>query len=95
MHSYWTPQAILGLEAIRDYYISCGSPKTAKIIGRALFEAGERLSSLPNTGRAGRVPNTRELVIPHTPFILVYRLHNDNPHILAILHSSRNWPEQF
>src|SRR5437588_397556 len=53
------------------------------------------LSNHPEMGRAGRVPGTRELVIPNTPFIVPYRLEGNRIQILRIFHGSRRWPERF
>jgi toxin ParE1/3/4 len=41
-------------------------------------------------GRRGRGMETRELVIPRTPFIVPYGIH-----VLRIFHAARQWPETF
>lgn len=48
----------------------------------------------PEIGRAGRRPGTRELVINHTSFVVVYRvkLRAKRIEILRVLHTSRAWP---
>ncbi|MCE3238363.1 MAG: toxin Y4kP, partial [Gammaproteobacteria bacterium] len=43
-------------------------------------------------GRAGRVPDTRELVISSTPFIAIYQVRMQVIFILRILHVARKWP---
>ena len=45
----------------------------------------------PGSGRAGRVPGTKELVVPHTPYIVPYRVKDDTVQILRIYHASRKW----
>jgi toxin ParE1/3/4 len=45
-------------------------------------------------GRQGRVGGTRELVVQGTPYIVVYRVHDD-VEILAVVHGARKWPESF
>ena len=52
------------------------------------------LSDVPEMGRAGRIPGTRELVIPRLPYILVYRLTTSTVDILTILHASQRWPKE-
>jgi toxin ParE1/3/4 len=47
----------------------------------------------PEMGRPGRVPGTRELVIPSTPFIVPYRLDGNTIQILRVFHGARRWPE--
>ncbi len=49
----------------------------------------------PEMGRPGRVPGTRELVIPRTPFIVPYRLVGNTIQILRVFHGTRRWPEAF
>src|ERR1700736_4107998 len=49
----------------------------------------ERPRPKPSRGRAGRVPGTRELIIPRTPFIVPYRLEGKTIQILRIFHGAR------
>jgi len=53
------------------------------------------LPNNPEMGRPGRVPGTRELLIPRTPFIVPYRLVGNTIQILRIFHGARRWPEAF
>lgn len=46
----------------------------------------------PISGRIGRKPGTRELVISHTSFIAVFRVKKNTIQILRLLHSSQLWP---
>jgi toxin ParE1/3/4 len=52
-----------------------------------------RLLEFPESGRPGRVAGTRELVVPHTPFIAAYVVTGDRIRILRILHSAQVWPD--
>lgn len=45
------------------------------------------------SGRPGRVPGIRELVISNTPFIAAYAIENDRIVILAVYHGAQQWPE--
>jgi len=47
------------------------------------------------SGRAGRVPGTRQLVISNTPFIAAYAIEKVHIVILAIYHCAQQWPESF
>jgi toxin ParE1/3/4 len=49
-----------------------------------------RLREQPNMGRPGKVRGARELVIRHTPFIVVYRVFTDTVQIVRFLHSAQN-----
>ena len=51
------------------------------------------LSTHPEMGRMGRVAETRELVLTHTPFILIYRIKNNTIQILRFLHGAQQWPK--
>ncbi len=43
-------------------------------------------------GRPGRIEGTRELIISHTPYIVIYRV-KEQVEILRILHTSKRYPE--
>ena len=89
----WTPLAISHLQSTYDYIARDNSAAAAKIIEQ-IFGAAERLTDNPNMGRAGRIEGTRELVIPGTSFIVAYRVRRNDLQILAVLHTSRKWPER-
>lgn len=40
------------------------------------------------------MPNTRELVIDHTPYIAVYMIMDDIVWIMHVIHTSRQWPPE-
>jgi toxin ParE1/3/4 len=41
------------------------------------------------------VPGTRELVLPHFPYVIPYRVREQRIEILHVLHTSRKWPPGF
>lgn len=43
----------------------------------------------PRAGRAGLLRDTRELVIPHIPFFLVYQMQQDVIVVLRVMHTSK------
>ncbi|WP_214431798.1 hypothetical protein [Dendronalium phyllosphericum] len=43
----------------------------------------------------GRIAGTRELVITRTPFIVAYRVRADQIEILAVIHATRRWYDNF
>jgi len=91
----WSPEAIDDLVALRAY-IEQEDPAAAQRVALHIVRNIETL--LPNTpemGRPGRVPGTRELVVPRTPFIVPYRVIGDTIQILRIFHGARRWPEAF
>ncbi|HET6521471.1 MAG TPA: type II toxin-antitoxin system RelE/ParE family toxin, partial [Geminicoccaceae bacterium] len=53
------------------------------------------LAQHPESGRPGRVPGTRELVVSGTPYIVPYRVQGNTVQILRVLHGARKWPTRF
>jgi toxin ParE1/3/4 len=45
-------------------------------------------------GREERVAGTREMVISGTSFLVAYRIEKNEVRILAVLHATREWPEE-
>ena len=58
----------------------------------SIFEAIDLLERYPMAGRQGRLPGTREMVVPRTPFIVAYTIADNEVQILAVLHTSQRWP---
>jgi toxin ParE1/3/4 len=78
------------LNAVR--HIAADNPNAARIVSRRIREAAERLRDLPKIGRVGRVESTRERPVSRTPYLLIYRLDEDEVVVLRILHGRQNWP---
>ena len=51
----------------------------------------ERLQEFPQSGRVGRIAETRELVVTSTPFIVVYTV-GDRIDLIRVLHGAQKWP---
>jgi toxin ParE1/3/4 len=95
MTPIWSPEAIADLVALRAY-IAQDDPKAAQRVALHIIHSVETLlPNNPEMGRPGRVPGTRELVIPGTPFIVPYRVVGNTIQILRIYHSARQWSETF
>ena len=92
MKMVWLPRALRRLEQAKQY-IEQDKPAAAIQTVHRIFECAERLAHFPEMGRRGRLPDTRELILPDTPFILVYRIQADRVEVLTLLHSARKWPE--
>jgi len=90
----WSPTAISDVESIRDC-IAQDSPRAAHRIARRIKESVDRLRLFPLSGRIGRVPGTRELVIPGTSYIAAYRVDLEEVLIAAVLHGRQRWPASF
>jgi toxin ParE1/3/4 len=91
MTPVWSPEAIDDLAALRTY-IEQNDPAAAQRVALHIVQNVETLlPKSPAMGRPGRVPGTRELVIPRTPFIVPYRLVGKTIQILRIFHGARRW----
>jgi toxin ParE1/3/4 len=88
----WLDQAVEDLKAVRTY-IARDNPSAAVDIAQRIRDAVKLLGDYPAAGRAGRVPNTRELVVTGTPYILPYRVSAESVEILRVLHGAQQWPE--
>ena len=91
----WSPAAIADLTQLRAY-IAEDDPAAAQRVALHIVHNSETvLPANPQIGRAGRVPGTRELVVPKTPFVVPYRIVNGAIEVLRVYHGARRWPEQF
>jgi len=89
----WSPEAVEDLVSLRAY-IAEDNPAAARRTVQHLVESIEQLlPDNPRIGRAGRVPGTRELVIPRSPYIVPYRLQRTTIQILRVYHAARRWPD--
>jgi predicted transcriptional regulator len=88
----WLRKAIANLDAEAEY-IARDSPAAGRVAAR-VTHAIEGLRHHPSMGRPGRVPGTRELVVPGGPYVVPYRVRNDSVEILRIFHTSRKWPDK-
>lgn len=92
MQVKWLRRALLNLDQEASY-IAQDNPKAAAELVLYLRDSALMLATQPNLGRPGRIPGTRELVVTAFPYILPYRVRNDNVEILRVFHTSRKWPE--
>lgn len=73
-------------------YIARDNPIAAVEMDERIERDTERLLRHPQSGRKGRKPGTRELVIARSPFILVYRIKRQRIEILRLLHGAQRYP---
>lgn len=75
-------------------YIAQDNPLAAITQDEEIEQQTSLLVEQPEMGRVGRVKGTRELVITHTPFIVVYRIKGERIEILRLLHGAQTWPKK-
>ncbi len=89
MRIRWSPAAAADLESIRNY-LHEHHPSFMQPTVRKLYEAARSLKQVPQRGRIGHKPGTRELVLAPMPYIIVYGVEPDLVHIFRILHTAKD-----
>ena len=91
MKIIWTPRAIGHLIRLRAH-IGKDSDEDAARIASRILRAVDLLAAYPEIGRPGRIPGTRELVVPDTPYIIPYRVRKERLELVAVFHGRQKWP---
>jgi toxin ParE1/3/4 len=84
MPPVWSPEAIYDLAALRAYIEQDNPAAAQRVVLRVIENVETLLPNNPETGRPRRVPGTRELVIPGTPFNVPYRVVGNTLQILRV-----------
>jgi toxin ParE1/3/4 len=87
----WLRAAERNLEEQLEY-IAERNPEAATTVADKIATSIGRLADHPHSGRPGRVAGTRELVVPSTRYIVVYRVTANEISIYRVLHSAQRWP---
>ena len=91
MRVRWTTNAADDLTQIVER-LRAESPAAALHVARTIYNAVAELRKFPRRGRTGVVENTRELIFPPWPYIVVYEVTEDQVVVLRVRHASRDWP---
>jgi toxin ParE1/3/4 len=94
MKLLWTELALADLAALHAHVSADNAVADDQMLNRIILLAETQLSRMPDSGRLGRVPNTRELVVTGSPYFLPYRIAGEAIHILRVIHGARRWPEK-
>ncbi|MCC8997426.1 MAG: type II toxin-antitoxin system RelE/ParE family toxin [Nitrosomonas sp.] len=90
----WLDEALEDLKSIGDYIAQENVNAAYNVLIRIKATA-DNLSHHPEIGRLGRVLGTREIVMSDLPYILAYQITDRDIRILAVMHTSRKWPDNF
>ncbi|MDB5537469.1 MAG: type toxin-antitoxin system mRNA interferase toxin, RelE/StbE family [Devosia sp.] len=93
MNLRWTRAARRDRESIYAFF-EAEQPEAALRLDERFGERANQLTEFPQLGRTGRMPDTRELSIPGSSYLLVYRVEIDLVWIVRVLHTARAWPEK-
>jgi toxin ParE1/3/4 len=91
----WSPEAIDDLASLRAYIAEDNPAAAQRVVLHILHNAEALLSEHPAMGRPGRVPGTRELMIPDTPFVVPYRVQNSTVQVLRVFTPHAAGPRHF
>lgn len=96
MEIKWLRKALLNLDQEAEY-IAKENPQAARFVVDRIYHTVSLLTDNPSLGHPGRLPGTRELVIPKTRYIVPYRVRPrlERIEILRVFHASRKLPEQW
>jgi len=87
MNVVWRPQASREFSEIVAH-LHEQSPAGAARIYEQILHSVSFLADWPMMGRAARRGN-RELVIPHTPYVVIFKVEKNVVRIRRVLHGSR------
>ncbi len=96
MEIKWLRKAILNLDQ-EARYIAKNDPQAARLVVDRIYHTVSLLKDNPSLGHPGRLPDTRELIIPKTRYIVPYRVVQrlQRIEILRVFHASRKLPERW
>jgi toxin ParE1/3/4 len=84
----WSAPALSDLERIGDFIAEYNLVASVEMTDR-IYAAPQRLVQFPGSGREGRAPDTRELVVAGTSYIVAYRIKQNRIEILAVIHGTQ------
>jgi toxin ParE1/3/4 len=87
-------RALANLNAEAEYIARDNPPAAARVV-QTIRKSIDLLQRYPALGRPGRVAGTRELVVSGTPYIVPYRVRDNEVQILRVFHGARKWPSKF
>ena len=88
MQVSWLRTALRNLDD-EAAYIAHDSTQAAQLLVQRVLTAVALLAEQPGLGRPGRVPGTRELLVPNTRCVVPYRMRGRLVEVLRLFHSSR------
>ncbi len=92
----WLRKALENIEQ-EVAYISRENPVAANEFVQRIYNSVSLLASNPTLGHPGRIPDTRELVVADTHYIIPYRVvpRLKQIEILRVFHTSRKPPQNW
>jgi toxin ParE1/3/4 len=91
MRVRWTTAAFDDFTRIVER-IRAETPAAAHHVAQTMCKGIALLGPLPNRGRVSQAENTRELVFPPWPYVVVYEIVEGQVQVLRVFHASEDWP---
>ncbi|AZF14914.1 type II toxin-antitoxin system RelE/ParE family toxin [Pseudomonas sp. R3-18-08] len=91
MQVEWLRTALRNLDD-EAAFIAEENPKAAYEFVQAILAGIEHIAQFPALGKTGRVPGTREWVVPRWPYIVPYRIREGRLQVMRIFHTRRQPP---
>ncbi|MBA4180373.1 MAG: type II toxin-antitoxin system mRNA interferase toxin, RelE/StbE family [Anaerolinea sp.] len=87
----WSPEAYEDLDNLRGW-VARQRPDASVRVAARIVQASRRLGRFPNSGKLGRVPESREAPVPGVPWILQYRIKDNHVEIIRVIHGAQDFP---
>lgn len=87
----WTPEAADDITVIVAR-VKADNPGAARKVASKILEGIHSLTRFPYAGRSGLVEDTRELVFSPWPYIVVYKVREEEILLVRIRHAAQDWP---
>jgi len=68
------------------------NPGAARGVVDKIIKSARRLRDFPQSGRAWRLEDAWELVVPGVPYVVIYDVAGDSVVLLTLFHTSRRIP---
>jgi toxin ParE1/3/4 len=65
------------------------SPSAARRVGDRILNVVSLLESFPELAPRSRHRGLRQMVVPSTPYLVIYRVHEDRVEIRAVVHAKQ------
>ncbi|WP_084032076.1 type II toxin-antitoxin system RelE/ParE family toxin [Desulfonatronum lacustre] len=84
----WTLIALADFEHAHDY-VAQDNSESARRIAQRIMDATKKILRFPRIGRVGEDEETREYLVPKTPYMLIYSINGDTIELLRVWHMSQ------
>ena len=88
MRIVWADSARLDFDNAIDF-MTAESPAGARRVGDRILDAISLLERFPHTAQVSRHRGLRQFVVARTPYLVIYRVHEDCVEIRAVVHAKR------